>query len=29
MEWSAAYPTVELGYKGHKEECHGTVHAGY
>jgi hypothetical protein len=22
------YPTVKLGYKERKEECHGAIHAG-
>jgi hypothetical protein len=30
MVWSAADPTVQLGYKGHtEEECHGAIHTGY
>jgi hypothetical protein len=30
MVWSAADPTVQLGYKGRTEEgCHGAIHAGY
>jgi hypothetical protein len=30
MVWSAADPTVQLGYKGRAEEgCHGAVHIVY